>query len=196
MYLPGLTLGYHGCDRSVGEKILAGESLLPSENDYDWLGNGIYFWEHNPERALHWATLVAKTPAISRNKVTQPFVIGAIIDMGNCLDLMNAGELQNLKRCYDQFEQLMRNSDEPLPKNEPGHKNDPDRVKRKLDCAVINFTHDLREADGLQPSDTVRAPFTEGGALFTGSMIMSQTHIQIAVRNPKCIKGYFRPMNS
>lgn len=108
---------------------------------------------------------------------------------------MNEGELQNLKKNYDHFEQFMRNVGKPLPENELGHKNDPDRVKRKLDCAVINFTHELRAAENLQPFDTVRAPFTEGGALFSGSMIMSKTHIQIAVRNPKCIKGFFRPIN-
>ena len=48
-----LVLGYHGCDREVGERILGGGGhLQPSENDYDWLGSGIYFWEDNPRRAL------------------------------------------------------------------------------------------------------------------------------------------------
>ena len=32
--------------------LLRGEPLQPSENDYDWLGRGIYFWEHGPQRAL------------------------------------------------------------------------------------------------------------------------------------------------
>jgi hypothetical protein len=40
-------LGYHGCDKKVGERVLAGERLKPSENEYDWLGHGIYFWEAN-----------------------------------------------------------------------------------------------------------------------------------------------------
>ncbi|HEX8463307.1 MAG TPA: hypothetical protein VF627_01700 [Abditibacterium sp.] len=55
-FLPAFTLGFHGCDRSVGEAILAGreEHLLPSKNDYDWLGWGIYFWESNPRRALEF----------------------------------------------------------------------------------------------------------------------------------------------
>src|SRR5437667_162610 len=51
-----LVLGYHGCDREVGERILGGGGhLQPSENDYDWLGSGIYFWEDTPSRALEWA---------------------------------------------------------------------------------------------------------------------------------------------
>ena len=48
-------LGYHGCDRDAGEKLLQNEQFRPSENSYDWLGSGIYFWEANPDRALDWA---------------------------------------------------------------------------------------------------------------------------------------------
>ena len=41
-----LIIGFHGCDQTVVDKVLAGEeNLIPSTNDYDWLGNGIYFWE-------------------------------------------------------------------------------------------------------------------------------------------------------
>ncbi len=47
-------IGYHGCDRETGERVLAGETeLIASTNDYDWLGHGIYFWENDPERALN-----------------------------------------------------------------------------------------------------------------------------------------------
>ena len=49
--LPSFVLGFHGCDRSVGENVLSGKTRLrKSSNDYDWLGNGIYFWENNPQR--------------------------------------------------------------------------------------------------------------------------------------------------
>ena len=43
-----LVIGFHGCDRSVVEKVI-------NTNDYDWLGSGIYFWENNEERAWQWA---------------------------------------------------------------------------------------------------------------------------------------------
>lgn len=50
--LPSFILGYHGCDKAIAEKVFAGTSgLKPSDNDYDWLGDGIYFWEHNAQRA-------------------------------------------------------------------------------------------------------------------------------------------------
>jgi len=48
-------LGYHGCDRLVAEDLLLNKPFEPSENDYDWLGAGIYFWEANPSRGLAWA---------------------------------------------------------------------------------------------------------------------------------------------
>ncbi len=37
-------LGYHGCDRKIGEKALRGKlNLLISTEPYHWLGSGIYF---------------------------------------------------------------------------------------------------------------------------------------------------------
>ena len=40
---------------------------------------------------------------------------------------------------------------------------------------------------------TVRCPFEEGDDAFPGSMLKTQTHIQISVRDPSRILGVFRP---
>jgi hypothetical protein len=41
---PSFVLGFHGCDKAVAEMVLGGGSdLKKSENDYDWLGHGVYF---------------------------------------------------------------------------------------------------------------------------------------------------------
>lgn len=41
----GPVIGYHGCDRAVAEKVLQNKThLKQSDNSYDWLGPGIYFW--------------------------------------------------------------------------------------------------------------------------------------------------------
>lgn len=74
--LPRLVLGFHGCDEAVRDNILNSKikHLKKSENRYDWLGHGIYFWENDPIRALEWAKY-------SKN-VSKPAVIGAIIDLG------------------------------------------------------------------------------------------------------------------
>ena len=48
-----LIIGYHGCDARVADQVIrTGGILQPSENEYDWLGSGIYFWEFGPERAM------------------------------------------------------------------------------------------------------------------------------------------------
>lgn len=53
MKMGAFVLGYHGCDRSVGEALLAGrKTFVGSKNEDDWLGHGVYFWENNPKRAL------------------------------------------------------------------------------------------------------------------------------------------------
>jgi hypothetical protein len=49
-------IGYHSGDREIGLRVLNGEThLLHSDNDWDWLGSGIYFWEQNPKRTLNYA---------------------------------------------------------------------------------------------------------------------------------------------
>ena len=54
--LPNLVLGFHGCNQETYENVIhRHEHLKRSENAYDWLGNGIYFWENSYERAMEWA---------------------------------------------------------------------------------------------------------------------------------------------
>ena len=72
---PGLLMGFHGCEKSVRDSIVSGASMLKaSENGYDWLGAGFYFWENNYDRALEFAQ---NPPGKKKFKV--PSVLGAII---------------------------------------------------------------------------------------------------------------------
>jgi hypothetical protein len=192
MKMGSFVLGYHGCDRAIGEAVLAGKKdLKPSKNPHDWLGHGIYFWENNPQRALDWARFMAGHSEF-KNRVTKPYAIGAIIDLGNCLDLTESISLRTVKASYDYLKMMNELLETPMPVNESGFKGDEDLIKRYLDCAVINNAHALREEEQLEPFATVRAPFTEGNELFTGSKIQSKTHIQICVREPARIRGVFR----
>jgi hypothetical protein len=70
--------------------------------------------------------------------------------------------------------------------------NSSDRLRRNLDCAVVQRVHAISEAARLPSFDTVRGVFTEGGPAYDGAGFDEKTHIQIAVRNPDCIKGIFR----
>ena len=69
-------LGYHGCDRRVGSALLDGTAqFTASQNEWDWLGSGIYFWEANPLRGVEFAR-----EQKSRGKLSEPFVVGAVLD--------------------------------------------------------------------------------------------------------------------
>ena len=53
----------------------------------------------------------------------------------------------------------------------------------------------MRSATDEQPFDTVRAAFLEGDRLYDNAGFASKNHIQICVRELRCIKGYFRPLD-
>lgn len=91
--VPGLVLGFHGCRKEVYEKVLySDQPLTPSTNKYDWLGNGIYFWENSYERALEWAN--------THYGPEEGSVIGAVISLGRCLDLTDYASVPILKEGY------------------------------------------------------------------------------------------------
>lgn len=192
MRAPAFVLGYHGCDRKVGEDVLSGRKhLYSSENDYDWLGTGIYFWENSSARALAWATAARKNPKISASKITDPFVVGAIIDLGNCLDLLETESIRIVANAHHRLCEACEEAGVPIPENRAAG---GQITLRHLDCAVINFAHSLREEAGSTPFDSVRAAFFEGEGLYPGAGFQKQTHIQICVRKPGSIIGYFRPI--
>jgi hypothetical protein len=192
---PAFVLGFHGCDRDVGEAVLAGRSpLTPSENPYDWLGSGCYFWENNLDRALSYATRLQKHPQFAKTPIHEPFVIGAIIDLGECLNLTDENALKEVAAAYQALHDMCAADSMPMPQNTPGHARDQDLLKRHLDCAVIEMLHALREDQNLARYHTVRAPFWEGPRLYPHAGFCQETHVQICVRDTACIKGYFRPL--
>ena len=189
---PNLTIGFHGCDQSLVDKVIAGkENLLASNNDYDWLGSGIYFWENNEERALEWAVELSKRPGSS---VKQPAVIGAIIDLGYCFDLTDTAYLKELKKSYDFALEFSRISGIPMPVNKTLG-NSTDLLLRKLDCYVIQTTHRINREANKRAYDSVRGVFWEGKPLYPNAGFAEKNHIQICICNPNCIKGYFLPRN-
>jgi hypothetical protein len=179
-------LAYHGCDRAVGERILQGEPFLPSENDYDWLGSGIYFWEANPDRARAWARRLANDHH-AKGETYEPFVIGAAIDLGFCLDLMTSNGTNVVAGAYDLFK-----SSSPTVVEKLANTGGVDKKLRNLDCAVINYLHQAREKADMPAFDSVRGLFPEGKELYMDSGFRLETHVQICVRNQDLIHGVFR----
>ena len=176
-------LGFHGCDRSVADRLVAGEGFIASNNDYDWLGSGVYFWEANPQRGLDFAEELKHRGS---GNITEPAVVGAVIDLGLCLDLTSRAGIKQAESAYKQLISVSGSANIKLPRNSP------DLSQRNLDCAVIQTLHSMRAEAGQTPVDTVRGVFIEGTPVFPNSGIYEKTHIQIAVRNTDCIKGVFR----
>ncbi len=182
------TLGYHGCDKETGESLLLNEPFKPSENSYDWLGSGIYFWESNPDRALEWAKERVAIILKAEGRIVEPFVVGAVIEPGFCLDLISSNGIYAVEQAYGSFAAVVSASGAQMPENLGGK----DLLQRKLDCAVINYLHLARSKAGDEAFDTVRGVFTEGERVYTNSGFHHRTHIQICVRNPERIHGVFR----
>lgn len=195
--LPNWVLGFHGTDKETVNKILNDPKghLKASENKFDWLGYGIYFWENDPVRALEYSQ-----ERMRRNGITdqEPAVIGAVIDLGLCLNMFDQPALQELSLAHFDLKYDFELFGIDLPTNKGGK----DRLTRYLDCMVIQHLHSMRgvkdKATGksLLPSyQTVRAGFHEGDEVYEGSGFLDKNHIQIAVRDQSCIKGYFLPRN-
>ena len=176
-------LGYHRCDRSVGERILKSEPFRQGNNDYDWLGPGIYFWEANPLRGLDFAREAKKRRTLN---IKRPFVIGAVISLSLCLDLTTAAGIEQVRAAHKSLVEFAAAAGRKLPENAPSG------LLRPLDCAVIQMVHTIRSNRGEQTIDSVKGVFIEGGPVYEGSGFHEKTHVQIAVCNPECIKGIFR----
>lgn len=184
---PITVYAFHGCDESVAAAVISGEKeLLPSKNDYDWLGNGIYFWENAPERALRWAQEQQRRHPDS---IKNPAIVGAVVHLGNCLNLIDKSSNQPIGEAYKVLEAVFSKIREKHPKVAL-----PENIKKlhRLDALVLN-TACLFAEHNKHPYDTVRAAFVEGEPVFKGSAIQSDTHIQLCVRNPASIVAYFRP---
>lgn len=183
--LPNLVLGFHGCRKETFENVLyKHEPLEQSHNRYDWLGHGIYFWENSYQRALEWAA-----------RYDNPAVIGAVIDLGYCLNLTDYYSTQILKQGYEDLKYDLESAGIGLPKNK-NTKNSSDWLLRDLDCAVIERVHYQNKVNSLPEYDSVRGIFTEGKPIFPGAGFKEKTHVQLCIINPNCIKGYFDPIEA
>lgn len=196
-------LGFHGCTQKVADILLGSDSptFKPSTNIYDWLGHGMYFWENDPDRALSF--IKEQQIRVKEDEKCSPekkeeyktvTVIGAVIDLNHCLNLTEISSIQKVKKTHKWYVKHCEKNEFELPQNK-NSKGDHDLLFRNLDCAVIQFLHTIQEEElKLQPYDTVKGMFKEGEPLYEGAGFLDKTHIQICVRNPLSIKGYFRPI--
>jgi hypothetical protein len=171
---PVSVTGYHGCTQEAAESILSSGEFRRSREEYDWLGEGFYFFEFAPFRAWQWAQAVADRVGGS------PAVIEARVELGRCVNLLDAAHMDGLPDVYGAVCEKYEESGLRVPRN-------TERGAHFLDQEVVNLYCDLVEQVTSTAFQTVRGCFPEGEPVYEGSKILKRTHVQIAVRDPACI---------
>jgi hypothetical protein len=164
-------VAFHGTRRSTAKKLIRGDAFGVSENDDDWLGHGIYFWEFAPQQAWWWAR---------RRYGEDAAVVGALVRLGRCLDLLDPSNAELLRTAHDDLERMISGVGEKLPENANNHK--------YLDCAVLNYAYGLldRDARAVDSCRAVFVPLQEGKMprLWKRSGVFGNAHVQLCVRTP------------
>lgn len=158
--------GWHGTTRETTKAVLGGESLRPSRSRWDWLGDGVYFFQDSAERAWKWAR---------ERHAVEASVIRARIDLDGCLDLLQPRWFGVLEGLHDRvLSQLDVAGLTPPAQRGLAH---------GMDRLVINYAVGALAGKGLHIR-SVRAAFAEGEPAFPGSALFSLSHVQVAVRDP------------
>lgn len=74
-----------------------------SRNPYDWLGSNSYFGENNMHRALEYANFLKHNPGRAKEKIERPAVLGAVIDLGYCCNLLDQKYTNLVKLAYNHY---------------------------------------------------------------------------------------------
>lgn len=157
--------------------------MAPSLNKYDWLGSGIYFWEGDSKRAFEFAK--------DTKKCEEPFVIGAILNLGHCFDLTSRDDLELLRVGWENV--VVPSIGEGIV-NKPSRKGEKGELMlRYLDCYVINALQEFNKSKGIRLFDSVRGAFWEGEEIYPTAGFREKSHIQLCICNPDCIIGLFLP---
>jgi hypothetical protein len=161
-------IGFHGTSAEAAQRILSAGFEI-SRNEFDWLGDGAYFFQDAPARALEWARQRFGADAA---------VIGAEIDLENCIDLLDVPWHIQLARAYPRYKAELDQRGLPLPRQSAG--------AHRLDRSVMNYVIGLLQKEG-SVVNCVRAAFAEGLPAFPGSALLNRSHVQISARTPRVI---------
>ncbi|HKI18694.1 MAG TPA: hypothetical protein VKA15_12485 [Isosphaeraceae bacterium] len=163
--------GFHATSIQVADMLLREQTTWEaSNNEYDWLGTGIYFWQDDPGRAWEW-TAQRHWPHLALDTA----VIEVEVELDECLDLIGPTYMELLAQAHRQLEAVYASRGTAMPENMPDG-------RHFLDHAVVN-----QVAENWWKVDTVRGLFIEGAPAYPGASFYSLQHIQIAVRNPERI---------
>jgi hypothetical protein len=98
---------YYGCDVTTRDDLVSGrlKHLRHSNNQYDWLGPGAYFFEGDVERALLFAQASHRNPAkrFTAKPIATPAVVGAVLQVQNWLDMTMQAGIKEFSLAYQAF---------------------------------------------------------------------------------------------
>jgi hypothetical protein len=163
--------GYHGTSARQAAVILR-DGFVASDNDYDCLGNGVYFFEDGLVQARAWAR---------RAHPSEPAVVQADIRLDDCMDLKDGlawGPL--LAQAHHEVLRVSREQGLPLPRQTS--------ATRRLDRVVIEFMVVILAREGIRIR-VARGVFAEGAPAFPGSYLSEGSHVQVAMRDTDLISN-------
>jgi hypothetical protein len=164
-------IGYHGTSRTVAQIVLR-DGFRFSRNAYDWLGDGVYFFQDAPNRAREWA---------AQRYGSDGVVIRSVIRLEDCLDLLDIQWNVFLEAAYTSLVDIAQQAGAQLPRQTSG--------AHRLDRAVVNHAVSFLAAQQGMPVRAVRGVFGGGQPVFPGSAILDRAHVQIAVRDASSIES-------
>lgn len=167
-----LVKAYHAGElEEIDSQIKQGFGIRHSRGQGNWLGEGVYFWENDPERAEEWQ-LRRNKGAIMECEIDTRFLLNLLVKSEHTIEF------------YDRVRQLAEN----LAKT-PNLRNQRDAQKFDLDYQVFRATQQYFQRDkGLSG---VRMAFFLGDSITLDGNIYENQHIQIclwdvtAIENPR-----------
>lgn len=166
--------GYHGTTTEMAASIQENGFHI-SDNDWDWLGTGVYFWQDAPLRAWEWADELAG------KRGSQPAVIRAEILLEECMDLLDIKWAEALRALYQILEREYQLQGRELPMNKG--------KAHYLDKVVMDYAVSKAYTGYNIPIRVIRGAFPEGQEIYPGSAIYNRNHVQIAVLDSSLIQN-------
>lgn len=155
-----------GTRLEYAQKLVA-EDFRPSENDWEWLGHGVYFWQDAPERAFAWAR-----EWHGRKGYKGPIaVVAARIQLLDYIDLLDQAGMRLVTDYASALQKKVADEVRLLSNEYPMH---------RLDCEFFNSITTMLLSEGIEVRG-YRAACVEGEPITHGSPIYDRSHVQLAV---------------
>lgn len=172
-----VVVGYHGTTEAHAREIMNRAYPIHNRREVDWLGDGLYFWQDAPHRALWWAN---RRVAYERGEYPErgpqsPAVLQVEVDFTNALDFLD--RTPAIERLLRAAHRLLASTSPSMPANAVD--------RHALDCAVINVAVERQAMETGILHHCVRGIFISENPspYYPGSALLKEAHVQFSVRS-------------